>query len=225
MVASLWGSGARYSTTITRGKSGTESRNANWEQGLHRFNAAFGVKTKAEIETLKIFFHSVRGRHVGFLVKDYSDFNLSPYVEQGLHGVYPPNGVRTEFQLFKIYADELSNYTMRNITKPKQGSVTIYKNGLECTEGDPGGLGYTVNYSTGIVTFAVAPATGSSIFASFEFYVPARFDTDDLLRFALGLALIATMFELSSNIFFSNIFNLSCQLLDESLVNCKGCDK
>ena len=40
--------------------------------------------------------------------------------------------------------------------------------------------GWTVNTTTGVVTFAAAPALGVAITAGFEFDVPVRFDTDSL---------------------------------------------
>ena len=40
--------------------------------------------------------------------------------------------------------------------------------------------GWTVDATTGVVTFNTAPATGVIIRAGFEFDVPVRFDTDML---------------------------------------------
>ena len=40
--------------------------------------------------------------------------------------------------------------------------------------------GWSVDTTTGVVTFAAAPASGLAITAGFEFDVPVRFDTDVL---------------------------------------------
>ena len=40
--------------------------------------------------------------------------------------------------------------------------------------------GWTVDTTTGIVTFSAPPAAGVVITAGFEFDVPVRFDTDEL---------------------------------------------
>ena len=40
--------------------------------------------------------------------------------------------------------------------------------------------GWTVNTSTGVLTFVAPPAPGSAITAGFEFDVPVRFNTDTL---------------------------------------------
>jgi len=59
------------------------------------------------------------------------------------------------------------------IKKPVHGTVKIYLNGKEESE-------YSVNYSTGEITFMEPPVKDAIITASFEFDVPVRFDTDYL---------------------------------------------
>ena len=54
------------------------------------------------------------------------------------------------------------------------GTVALALNGM------PQITGWTINTSTGVVTFAAAPAPGVTITAGFEFDVPVRFDTDTL---------------------------------------------
>ena len=54
------------------------------------------------------------------------------------------------------------------------GTVALALNGV------PQITGWTVNTTTGLVTFAAAPAPGIAITAGFEFDVPVRFDTDTL---------------------------------------------
>ncbi len=62
----------------------------------------------------------------------------------------------------------------REITKPVAGSVRAAVDGVEMAEGP----GFSVDGTTGIVTFATAPAAGTAVTAGFEFDVPVRFDTD-----------------------------------------------
>jgi uncharacterized protein (TIGR02217 family) len=73
---------------------------------------------------------------------------------------------------------------LRSIQKPVAGSVHV------AVAGTPLATGWTVDTTTGIVTFASAPATGAAVTAGFEFDVPARFDTDkievNLEQFNLG---------------------------------------
>jgi len=41
-------------------------------------------------------------------------------------------------------------------------------------------VGFGVDYTTGLVTFSVAPSAGVIVSADFDFDVPVRFDTDTL---------------------------------------------
>jgi uncharacterized protein (TIGR02217 family) len=63
---------------------------------------------------------------------------------------------------------------VRIITKPVAGSVLVFLDGVEQL------AGWSVDVTTGIVTFSTAPAAGVEVAASFEFDVPARFDTDHM---------------------------------------------
>jgi uncharacterized protein (TIGR02217 family) len=62
----------------------------------------------------------------------------------------------------------------RVITKPVAGTVTLYRDGLEATSG------WTVDTTTGLVTFSIAPAVGIQVTADFAFDVPVRFDNDQM---------------------------------------------
>jgi uncharacterized protein (TIGR02217 family) len=63
---------------------------------------------------------------------------------------------------------------VRTITKPVAGTVHVYKDGVEQLSG------WSVDVTTGIVTFTTAPAAGVAITADFELDVPVRFDTDHM---------------------------------------------
>jgi uncharacterized protein (TIGR02217 family) len=63
---------------------------------------------------------------------------------------------------------------VRTITKPVAGTVHVYKVGIEQPSG------WSVDVTTGIVTFKTAPAAGVAITADFELDVPVRFDTDHM---------------------------------------------
>ncbi|MSU92040.1 TIGR02217 family protein, partial [Rhodobacteraceae bacterium 2CG4] len=83
------------------------------------------------------------------------------------------DGTTTAFQLTKLYASGAQSWT-RVITKPVTGTVRIALGGVEQPSG------WTVDTTTGVVTFAAAPGAGVAITAGFEFDVPVRFDTDAL---------------------------------------------
>lgn len=62
---------------------------------------------------------------------------------------------------------------VRAIAKPVAGSVRIAVAGAETSA-------FTLDATTGMVTFAAAPAAGAAISAGFRFDVPVQFDTDFL---------------------------------------------
>lgn len=106
-------------------------------------------------------------------------------------------GALSTFRLVKLYPSGAQFWT-RTITKPVAGTVALALNGT------PQITGWTVNTTTGLVTFAAAPAPGVAITAGFEFDGPVRFDTDPLdvtLDFErLTPWQIATMFTLCSGV-------------------------
>jgi uncharacterized protein (TIGR02217 family) len=83
------------------------------------------------------------------------------------------NGSATSFQLIKNYVSGSDSHS-RTITKPVNGTVTIFDNTLAL------GSGYTIDYATGIVTFSVAPISGHSLGWTGQFDTPCRFERDQL---------------------------------------------
>ncbi len=167
--------GPERRTEIVTTASGREERNSRWADSRRRFNAGFGVKSLNDIHEVVAFFEERRGRLHAFRWKDHADFkSCAPQ-----NGISPTDqivgtgdGATAGFQLVKNYGSGLRNYT-RAITKPVAGSVVAAVNGIITT-------GFTVNTTTGIITFSVAPSIGQTVTAGFAFDVPVRFDTDQL---------------------------------------------
>jgi len=159
--------GPEYSTDVIITQSGAEQRNINWQDARAVYNVAHGVKTHAQLEELIAFFRARKGRAYGFRFKDWGDFCATG------QNIGTGDGVLTQFQLIKTYT---SGGTTENrvITKPVDNSVYIYVGGVLKTGG------FSVDNTTGVVTFSVAPGNGVNITADFEFDVPVRFDTDRL---------------------------------------------
>ena len=63
---------------------------------------------------------------------------------------------------------------VRAITKPVGGTVKVYLDSIEQASG------WSVDTTTGLVTFDTPPALGVEVAADFEFDVPVRFDTDHM---------------------------------------------
>lgn len=160
--------GPEYSTDIVVTQGGFEQRNANWSQARARYNVAHGVKTQTQLNTLIAFFRARKGRADGFRFKDWTDYRVTGQL------IGTGNGTAVAFSLCKTYSSGTST-EVRSITKPVAGTVNIYENSVLQS-----GSAYSVNTTTGVVTFVSAPANGVLVTADFEFDIPVRFDTDRL---------------------------------------------
>ena len=169
--------GPGYNTEVIRVDSGHEKRLARWTYPLHEFDVVYGIKDEDEIYDLMEFFHAVSGRLHGFRFKDYADYKSTDDMSNAVSDTDQTLGTgdasTTTFQLIKTYtAGSLSK--VRNITKPVSGTVVVSLD-------DVGqGSGWSVDTTTGIVTFTSAPGAGVVVKAGFEFDIPMRFDTDRL---------------------------------------------
>lgn len=156
--------GPEYSTDIVTTGGGYEQRNINWYNAIHKYQAAHGVKNRQQAFALLSFFHCRHGKGYGFRYKDWLDYQgTKEYMGDA-------DGIKTQFQLVKHYSDGTYD-KIRTIKKPVSGTVKVYIDLVEVTSG------WTVDTTTGIVTFTAAPASGSMT-ADFEFHVPCRFDID-----------------------------------------------
>ena len=164
--------GPEFSTAVLTLASGYEQRNRNWLMALHKYNVAYGIKTREQMETLRDFFFARAGKFRGFRYKDWADFEAAT-VTLSVAG----DGLETEFQLEKVYLSGSVTY-VRNIIKPVSGTLTgVTVNAIPQTETTH----YTVDYDTGIITFITPPGVGEAVaYTSLEFDVPVRFDTDFL---------------------------------------------
>ena len=168
--------GPERRTQIVEMASGDEERNASWADSRRRYDASYGVRKADDLAAVTAFFEARRGRLYGFRWKDWADY------KSGVPSAIPAatdqpigtgSGAATSFQLVKLYTSGAQSWT-RTITKPVAGTVALALNGVAQI------TGWTVNTSTGVVTFAAAPALGVAITAGFEFDVPVRFDSDTL---------------------------------------------
>lgn len=168
--------GPERRTDIVTMRSAAEERNSIWAGSRRKFNAGYGVKTFAQLEKVLAFWEERRGRLYGFRWKDRIDFkscaaatvpaSTDQFIGTG-------TGALTTFQLVKAYGSAFAPWA-RQIRKPVASTVLVSIDGATQTSG------WGVDLTTGVVTFASAPASGAVIRAGFEFDVPVRFDTDYL---------------------------------------------
>jgi len=168
--------GPERKTVVVALASGQEQRNSQWAGSRRRYNAGYGIREMDQLNAVIAFFEERRGRLTAFRWKDWSDYKSCPPSQQPaaldqLLGT--GDGSQTVFQLIKTYGGTFNPY-IRQITKPVQGTVRIALGGTEQ------GGGFSVDHTTGRVTFAQAPGFGLRVSAGFEFDVPARFDTDQI---------------------------------------------
>ena len=168
--------GPERRTQVVELASGDEERNASWADSRRRYDAAYGIRRADDLAAVIAFFEARNGRLHGFRWKDWGDYRsglpsapVTP-IDQAL-GI--GDGDTETFQLVKRYESGAQAW-VRRIVKPVAGTVRVALAGVEQLSG------WSVNMTTGIVTFATAPAAGVLVTAGFEFDVPVRFDTDRL---------------------------------------------
>jgi len=159
--------GPEFATTVVVTGAGHEQRNVNWAEARGRWDVASGLKNQPQLDELIAFFRSRKGRAYGFRFKDWTDYKATGQL------LGTGDGAQNQFQLVKSYPSG-SVIEVRTTSKPVAGTVRIYKDGIEQLSG------WSVNVTTGMITFTTAPAVGVEITADFEFDVPVRFDTDHM---------------------------------------------
>lgn len=168
--------GPERRTEVVTLANGFEERNTPWAHSRRRYDAGLGMRSLDDIEALIAFFEARQGQLFGFRWKDWSDYKTSKASEAVHFGdqvIGTGDGETTVFSLKKNYSSGDATY-VRPVTKPVFGTVKVGAQGTEMQES----IGWTVDTSTGLITFATPPEEGVSITAGFEFDVPVRFDTD-----------------------------------------------
>lgn len=166
-----------YSVSIVERGSGIRTVNRNWYYPLHVYSAVpIGEKFEDDIHRVLRFWHAIGGQSGRFLLIDYVDYKSTEYLDDAITASDQPLVVNpdspTTWQLVKVYRDpEFLLEQQRLIQKPQPDTVLIAADGVELEEG----VDYTLNYDTGIATFAVEPS-GVMTWGG-RFYVPVMFET------------------------------------------------
>ena len=168
--------GPERRTQIVELASGDEERNASWANSRRRYDVAYGIRRADDLAVVVAFFEARNGRLHGFRFKDWGDHKSclpsgTPSPTDQLIGT--GDGATTAFHLVKRYESGAQAW-VRRIVKPVAGTVRVARAGVEATSG------WSVDATTGVVSFSTAPAAGVLVTAGFEFDVPVRFDTDRL---------------------------------------------
>ena len=179
--------GPERQTEIIALASGREVRNAKWARSRRRWNVGSSVTDLASLQALVSFFEARSGRLYGFRFRDPLDFSSAPagqdvHFEDQIIGY--GNGAAQAFQLVKTTVG-----IERDIVKPVSGSVQIGIDGTAMQDA------WSLDETTGIVTFETPPAAGRLLTAGFEFDCPVRFDSDQIQAVieAYGAGRVATI--------------------------------
>ena len=168
--------GPERRTQVVELASGDEERNASWANSRRRYDISYGIRRADDLAAVVAFFEARNGRLNGFRYKDWADYKsslpsqaITPTDQQ----IGTGTGSLNTFQLAKPYTSGAQTWT-RTIVKPVAGSVRVALNGVEQMSG------WSVDTTTGLVSFTVAPGNAVIVRAGFEFDVPVRFDSDML---------------------------------------------
>ena len=168
-------SGIAHNTVVISLDSWQEQRIVRNNSFRKVFDARTGINTRDNAMVLRNFVAARRGDAHSFKVFDHIDnttavngrdapTNLDQSLGTG-------DGATVDFQLHKRYGDD--NYGVYwNITKPDDGSVVVALDGANQTSG------WSVDLTTGIITFDTAPLADVAVTAGCRYHVPCRFGSD-----------------------------------------------
>jgi len=181
--------GPGFSTSIIVTDSGAEERIPHWESARRRYDVKWAIKSRDELREVAEFYIRRLGPAYGFRYKDWLDYASTAEGrvsdDEGIavtafdQLLRTGDGSLTQFQLVKRYQDLLVD-RVRTITKPVQGTVRVGIDGVEQTSG------WSVNTTTGIITFTTAPGGNLDVTAGYEFDVPVRFGKE--VDLSLGMS-------------------------------------
>ncbi|ROU02405.1 DUF2460 domain-containing protein [Histidinibacterium lentulum] len=168
--------GPERRTEIVTLANGAEERNSPWAHSRRRYDAGLGLRSLDDLEEVVAFFEARRGQLHGFRWKDWGDYkSCRPSGELTVLDQFLGEGdeERRVFQLVKRYGQGAGAYD-RPIAKPVAGTLIVALDGLLRLPGEH----YSLDETTGEVSFVHPPDAGVRVTAGFEFDVPVRFDTD-----------------------------------------------
>ena len=170
------GGPARKTEIVTLG-SGYEERNAVWANSRRRYDVGYGVKTLDDLHAVIAFFEARMARLYGFRLQGFLRFQI---LRAGRKRFGRRSGDRHRRRRdHAVSAREDLHLRSRELARARSKSLSIRPRAWR-SRGVEQMSGFTVDTTTGIVTFTTAPSASVAITAGFEFDTPVRFDTDQL---------------------------------------------
>ena len=170
--------GPQRRTEVVTLANGFEERNTPWAHSRRRYDAGLGMRSLDDIAVMIAFFEARQGQLNGFRWKDWADYKSgspSTAVTPTDQVIGTGNGINRVFALAKTYGSGGHSY-VRPIAKPVSGTIRIAVNGAELPAS-----AFAADAASGTITLAIAPDVGVVVQAGFEFDVPVRFDTDQIV--------------------------------------------
>lgn len=160
-----------WSTTVAMMGGGSEQRNQNWNDARRRYDASTAqTLTLASLQSIEKHFNARRGRTRAFALRDRSSFRATT------EALGTAAGIGSTMQLQVAGGDSLNAYN-REIYLPESGTLSVFANAVQKTEGVHWSMAYT-GALAGTLTW-LASFSGQSITWSGDFWVCVRYDLDE----------------------------------------------
>ncbi len=158
-----------WSTTVIMTFGGQESRNLNWANARHNYDASFAIRTADDHAEIRNHFHMARGKTHSWPLLDPLDHGIT--VAEGVAQL--ANDSDASFQLFKRYGSGAFAYD-RKITRISVAQV-YFSGVLQTPVTD-----YDLDPDTGLLIPIGTDISPDDVTWSGQFYVPCRYDTQKL---------------------------------------------
>lgn len=160
-------SGDEWAGTIVELGGGHEQRNLAWSDSKREFDAKTAPNlTLATLHTIRKHFNAVRGQTFSFPLRDRSFFQATT------EALGTGGGIGSTNQL-TINDGNATNAYNREIYLPESGTIHIFANAVEKTEGVDWTLAYT-GATGGLVTWLTS-VSGQTLTWTGNFYLPVRY--------------------------------------------------
>lgn len=160
-----------WSTTVVELGGGNEQRNINFGDARRHYDANTPTLTLAQYLQIEKHFNARRGRGRSFPLRDRSSFRAAT------EALGTAGGAASTMQLV-VASGDASNAYAREVYLPESGTLHVYANAVEKTEGVDWSMAYT-GATAGTLTW-INSFSGQSITWSGDYYIPVRYDLDQL---------------------------------------------
>ena len=165
-----------YLVNVVTDSGGNEYRSLYHPFPVRKFDISYLLEKVGMWAQLLNLYHRAHGKYGGFRIRAIDDFKTCA-VNASINSTDQP-ALRLSagvYQLVKTYGTDktagATGYPYRKIKKPVAGTVVVAKNGVSL------GSGWSVDYTTGLLTIGPDPAEGDAITWGGEFDIPVRFNT------------------------------------------------